>query len=283
MKKSFILFVAASLLFVSSCGAKKSISGNSSFSSYLSSISSSTSGENSSYTINSNIVTSSEETNSSPLVTSFTSSEAITSSSIDIVSSTSLNSPSGTNPDGGGQRLPLPTNIDDKYEIGQDNKTMTTFAFENSSLPKYFRYIYGNNFVKGNYYADGSAKFSSSTAAKQGFQTGYFIGNKKLEIRIHVGNLYNSNDGNKIDKDSPVMSIYGFSEDGTLLQQVYIKEINKNNENNYIRTYMAGNDVAYLEFRFMQLPYKGSQAYNISLKGISLIAWPYELQEERHL
>ena len=277
MKKSFILFVAASLLFVSSCGAKKSISGNSSFSSYLSSISSSTSGEVSSNTINSNIVTSSEESNSSSLVTSFTSSEAITSSSIDIVSSTSLNSPSGTNPDGGGQRLPLPTNIDDKYEIGQDNKTMTTFAFENYSLPKYFRYIYGNNFVKGNYYADGSAKFSSSTAAKQGFQTGYFIGNKKLEIRIHVGNLYNSNDGNKIDKNSPVMSIYGFSEDGTLLQQVYINEINKDNENKYIRTYMAGNDVAYLEFRFMQLPYKGSQAYNISLKGISLIAWPYEL------
>ncbi|MDD6250019.1 MAG: hypothetical protein PUA88_03100 [Bacillales bacterium] len=277
MKKSFILFVAASLLFVSSCGAKKSISGNSSFSSYLSSISSSTSGENSSYTINSNIVTSNEETSSSSSLSSIISSETITSSSIDVVSSTSLNTPSGTNPDGGGQRLPLPTNIDDKYEIGQDNKTMTTFAFENSSLPKYFRYIYGNNFVKGNYYADGSAKFSSSTAAKQGFQTGYFIGNKKLEIRIHVGNLYNSNDGNKIDKNSPVMSIYGFSEDGTLLQQVYIKEINKNNENNYIRTYMAGNDVAYLEFRFMQLPYKGSQAYNISLKGISLIAWPYEL------
>ena len=277
MKKSFILFVAASLLFVSSCGAKKSISGNSSFSSYLSSISSSTSGEVSSNTINSNIVTSSEESNSSSLVTSFTSSEAITSSSIDIVSSTSLNSPSGTNPDGGGQRLPLPTNIDDKYEIGQDNKTMTTFAFENYSLPKYFRYIYGNNFVKGNYYADGSAKFSSSTAAKQGFQTGYFIGNKKLEIRIHVGNLYNSNDGNKIDKNSPVMSIYGFSEDGTLLQQVYINEINKDNENKYIRTYMVGIDVAYLEFRFMQLPYKGSQAYNISLKGISLIAWPYKL------
>ena len=277
MKKSFILFVAASLLFVSSCGAKKSISGNSSFSSYLSSISSSTSGETSSYTINSNIVISSEATNSSSSLSSIISSETITSSSIDVVSSTSLNSPSGTNPDGGGQRLPLPTNIDDKYEIGQDNKTMTTFAFENSSLPKYFRYIYGNNFVKGNYYADGSAKFSSSTAAKQGFQTGYFIGNKKLEIRIHVGNLYNSNDGNKIDKDSPVMSIYGFSEDGTLLQQVYINEINKNNENNYIRTYMAGNDVAYLEFRFMQLPYKGSQAYNISLKGISLIAWPYEL------
>ena len=277
MKKSFILFVAASLLFVSSCGAKKSISGNSSFSSYLSSISSSTSGEVSSNTINSNIVTSSEESNSSSLVTSLTSSETITSSSIDVISSTSLNTPSGTNPDGGGQRLPLPTNIDDKYEIGQDNKTMTTFAFENSSLPKYFRYIYGNNFVKGNYYADGSAKFSSSTAAKQGFQTGYFIGNKKLEIRIHVGNLYNSNDGNKIDKNSPVMSIYGFSEDGTLLQQVYINEINKDNENQFIRTYMAGNDVAYLEFRFMQLPYKGSQAYNISLKGISLIAWPYEL------
>lgn len=277
MKKSFILFVTASLLFVSSCGAKKSISGNSSFSSYLSSISSSTSGENSSYTINSNIVTSNEETSSSSSLSSIISSETITSSSIDVVSSTSLNTPSGTNPDGGGQRLPLPTNIDDKYEIGQDNKTMTTFAFENSSLPKYFRYIYGNNFVKGNYYADGSAKFSSSTAAKQGFQTGYFIGNKKLEIRIHVGNLYNSNDGNKIDKDLPVMSIYGFSEDGTLLKKVYINEINKNNENKYIRTYMAGNDVAYLEFRFMQLPYKGSQAYNISLKGISLIAWPYEL------
>ena len=283
MKKSFILFVAAALLFVSSCGAKKSISGNSSFSSYLSSISSSTSGETSSYTVNSNIVTSNEETSSSSSLSSIISSETITSSSIDVVSSTSLNTPSGTNPDGGGQRLPLPTNIDDKYEIGQDNKTMTTFAFENYSLPKYFRYIYGNNFVKGNYYADGSAKFSSSTAAKQGFQTGYFIGNKKLEIRIHVGNLYNSNDGNKIDKNSPVMSIYGFSEDGTLLQQVYINEINKDNENKYIRTYMAGNDVAYLEFRFMQLPYKGSQAYNISLKGISLIAWPYELQEERHL
>lgn len=173
--------------------------------------------------------------------------------------------------------MALPTNIDDKYEIGSTNQTMTTFAFENSSLPKYFRYIYGNNFVKGNYYADGSAKFSSSISAKQGFQTGYFIGNKKLEIRIHIGNLYNSNDGNKIDKDSPVMSIYGFSEDGTLEQKVYIDQINKNNENSYIRTYMVGTNVSYLEFRFMQLPYKGSQAYNISLKGISLIAWPYEL------
>ncbi|MDD7382291.1 MAG: hypothetical protein PUG37_05925 [Bacillales bacterium] len=277
MKKPFILFATVSLLFVSSCGTKKSINGHASSQSMSSSLTSFPSEAVSSNITSNNIISSNEEVNSSSLVTSCTSSEKITSSSIDVVSSTSINTPSGTNPDGGGQRLPLPTNIDDKYEIGQDNKTMTTFAFENSSLPKYFRYIYGNNFVKGNYYADGSAKFSSSTAAKQGFQTGYFIGNKKLEIRIHVGNLYNSNDGNKIDKNSPVMSIYGFSENGTLLQQVYINEINKDNENQFIRTYMAGNDVAYLEFRFMQLPYKGSQAYNISLKGISLIAWPYEL------
>lgn len=180
MKKSFILFVTVSLLFVSSCGSKRSIHGHSSSQSVSSSLTSFPSDVVSSNTTSGNIISSNDEVNSSSLVTSCTSSEKITSSFNDVVSSTSINTPSGTNPDGGGQRLPLPENINDKYEIGQDNKTITTFAFENSSLPKYFRYIYGNNFVKGNYYADGSAKFSSSTAAKEGYKTVSINQNKRI-------------------------------------------------------------------------------------------------------
>lgn len=186
--------------------------------------------------------------------------------------------PGGTNPDGS-NRLPIPCNKENKVKIGSDNASMTTFDFT-SELPDDFRFIYGNNFTNPPFYAEssgGGLKISSATNAKQGFQTAMFTTNLKLEIRINIGGLFDNSHGNQIDKDKPVLVIYGFDENGNYLRSAEIDTITKANENSYVRVYMDGNDVSYLEVRALQFPYKGSQAYNLSIKGLSLIAWPYPL------
>lgn len=171
----------------------------------------------------------------------------------------------------------IPKNKNNKIVLGHDNKTMTSFSFIDT-LPDYFRFIYGYKYLdKADRYANGEVKISSSTNAKQGIQTAMFESVLKLEIRLEVGQINNCSAGNKIDKDLPVVTIDGFDEDGTLIRSVYINEINKKHENTSIKTYMDGTNISYLDIRFTQLPYKGSQAYNIGLRGLSLIAWPYPL------
>lgn len=231
------------------------------------------------------IITTLENVTTSVITTSTSSSNGnskntinkTTSSSI-VVSNdeSSINRPQGSNPDGGGLRMPIPENKNNKISIGNDNSSMSEFSFING-MPQYFRAIHGNQFSKGSYYANGEFKISITTPAKQGFQTGMFITNLKLEIRILIGQMNNSNDGNKIDKDIPVLSIYGFAENGDFVRAKYIDEITKNDENSYVKTYMDGTDIAYLEVRAMQLPYKGSQSYNMGLRGLQMIAWPYPL------
>ncbi len=171
----------------------------------------------------------------------------------------------------------IPKNKNNKIVLGHDNKTMTSFSFIDT-LPNYFRFIYGYKYLdKADRYANGEVKISSSTNAKQGIQTAMFESNLKLEIRLEIGQINNCSAGNKIDKDLPVVTIDGFDEDGTLIRSVYINEINKKHENTSLKTYMDGMDISYLEIKFTQLPYKGNQAYNIGLRGLSLIAWPYPL------
>ena len=185
--------------------------------------------------------------------------------------------PGGKNEDGS-DKLPIPCNKNNKIQIGNDNASMTSFDFS-YSLPDYFRAIYGNNFNTGNsmFYADGGyqIKMGGPNTPSRGIQTAMFESNLKLEIRIKIGNMFNNNKGNDVDKDLPVMVIYAFDEDGNYLRKVEIDTITKNNENNVIKKYMNGEDVAYLEIRALQCAYKSSQGYNYALLGLDLIAWPY--------
>lgn len=223
----------------------------------------------------SNLNTSSFSTSSSFNSGSTTASKV--SSSSNKVSSSTLSRPSGTNPDGGGLRMPIPENKNNKIILGKSNEDISTFAFENFTLPEHFRAIYGNNFHKGDFYADGTLKMASSTDAKKGFQTGMFEGDLKLEIRLNIGQMNNASGGDKIQKDKPVLSIYGFDDEGNFIRASYVDNFDKSSENKSIRLYMDGTDISYLEVRAMQSPYKSSQAYNFAFRGIDLIAWPYPL------
>ena len=190
--------------------------------------------------------------------------------------------PGGKNEDGS-DKLPIPCNKDNKIKIGNDNNTMTSFSFYDS-LPTYFRAIYGNNIhnSKNIFYSETAGggyevKMGGPNDPCRGIQTAMFETNLKLEIRVNIGGIFNNSKGNEVDKDLPVMVIYGFDENGNYLRKVEIDQINKSNENGTIKKYMDGEDVAYLELRSLQCAYKSSQGYNYALLGLDLIAWPYPL------
>ena len=93
--------------------------------------------------------TSSETSNSIKTtlsLTSNTSSNENTSSVSQTESTSQTSSNNILNPDGS-KKLPAPENINNKYSIGNNNQTMSSFTFS-SSMPDYFRGIYGNNFVE---------------------------------------------------------------------------------------------------------------------------------------
>lgn len=242
-------------------------------------------------------ISSSGKTESSSLITSSTtieSSNSFINSSItsDVINTTNSSTislfnvcedkPGGKNEDGS-DKLPIPCNKDNKIFIGNDNSSMTSFEFIDS-LPDNFRAIYGNNFDTGSdlYYASNNGggfkiKMGGPTEPARGIQTAMFETNLKLEIRINIGAMFNNSQGNKVDKQLPVMVIYAFDEDGNYLRKAEIEEITKNNENGTIKRYIDGSDVAYLEIRAIQCAYKSSQGYNFALLGLDLIAWPYPL------
>lgn len=172
----------------------------------------------------------------------------------------------------------IPQNKSNKIVLGNNNESMTSFSFKNS-LPSHFRAIYGYNYLdKGDYYSnDGSLQISSdyNDKAKQGFQTGMFISNLKLEIRLQIGEMHAKQKSN-YKKNEPILYVYGFDESGNLLQTLSVDEFTKQKENSYIRLYMKNAlNVAYLEVIANQLPYSNGQSYNFGFKGIDLIAWPY--------
>lgn len=233
-----------------------------------------------------NISTSSSIKDSSKNTSLTNKENSASSSSKENSSSSSFNiceeKPGGKNEDGS-DKLPIPCNKNNKIKIGNDNDSMTSFEFIDS-LPDYFRPIYGNNFSssKDLYYAMNNGggyriKMGGPNEPSFGIQTAMFETNLKLEIRINIGAMFNNSHGNEVDKDLPVMVIYGFDEDGKYLRKVEIEQITKSNENGTIKKYMDGTDVAYLELRALQCAYKSSQGYNYALLGLDLIAWPYPL------
>ena len=210
--------------------------------------------------------------------TSFTSSEKEESSSFSSTTSftsskeTSLiNTSSNKREDS-----PTPLNKNNKIVLGSSNNNVSSFVF-NNGMPDYFRPIYGYNYA-GDYYASGSLKISSDNDAKQGFQTAMFVSNKKLEIRLQIGEMHGKQSSN-YDKNKPILVISGFDENGKLLDTIDINasDFGKNKENSTIRQYMySASNVAYLEVIAEQLPYDSGKSYNFGFEGIDLIAWPYE-------
>lgn len=175
----------------------------------------------------------------------------------------------------GGERLPLPQNKDSYIALPSDIKesTMTSFM---DYMPEGYRAIHGNNFVKGDYYASGQLKFSCDTKARQGFQTPFFNTNKKLELRLCLGSFFNNTKGNNIDDELPVLAVYAMKSSGEIISTTTVMTLNKGNEDHDYKIYMSGIDVAYLELRVVQHPYKGQQAYNFGLKGIHIVGYPYD-------
>ena len=103
----------------------------------------------------------------------------------------------------------------------------------------------------------------------------------KLEIRLYFTGIFNNND--KVDKDNPWITVYGFNNERKIVQTKYVECPNnfyslKNNSSPF-HFYMSGENVTYLEIRFTAPPYKSSQCYNFGIKQIGFKAFPYKYEE----
>ena len=175
----------------------------------------------------------------------------------------------------GEERLQAPLNKNNKIVL-PSQKTVS-FDF-NNALPDYFRGIYGNNFAE-EYYAKGSLKIDSDNSAKKGFQTAMFESEKKLEVRLKIGEMH-AKQNSKFEKSQPVLTIYCCDENGGIVDTMYIEndKFSSNKGDYSIRFYVyPAVNVSYLEVRATQLPYINSRSYNFGFSGIDLISWPYDL------
>lgn len=135
-------------------------------------------------------------------------------------------------------------------------------------------YIMGNNKVKGNFYADGSIKFSHLW---YGIQTPLINNWKKIEVRLHISQVNNAGDDGVKD-DQPIFHIYGYNNKGKHISTDYLEQgsITKQKEGNYVRFYLRNIDISYFEIRLNANPVKGSQHYNFGINKIDLKGWDYE-------
>ena len=166
------------------------------------------------------------------------------------------------------------------YSTSYWGKEETKYSFL-ESFPEGFHYIYGHRILnQANFYQDTTKGWKISvpnSSARLGFQTPLFVSDLKIEIRLYLSGVYNSN--NKVDEDEPWLRVYGFNKKGELTQ---IKEVecpknfyNYKNSKTPINFYMSGEDVDYLEVRFTAAPYKGTQCYNFGIKEIGFKTFPY--------
>lgn len=213
-----------------------------------------------------------------------------TSSSSSIKNSTSTSSSSSSmitsktdedkyNPDGS-KLLPLPTSSLD--EVWNENETLYNFQ---TSFPEGFKFIYGHQIVNTPKFYDsennGWKITFPNTGTRLGLQTPLFTSNLKLEIRLYFTGIFNNND--KVDKDNPWITVYGFNNERKIVQTKYVECPNnfyslKNNSSPF-HFYMNGEGVTYLEIRFTAPPYKSSQCYNFGIKQIGFKAFPYKYEE----
>lgn len=178
------------------------------------------------------------------------------------------------NPDGS-KTLEMPLNRDAKIDIAE----WTSFNFEEGTMPENCRYIYGNNFGKGEFYsatAGGGLKMNENSKSRKGVQLPFINSWQKLEIRIYIGKFFQC--GSSVNEKDPVFTIYGFDDNGLIKDTKTIDMISSNNVGSYVRVYMPAEEVSYLEIRATNLPYKSSQVYNFSITHIDLKGWPYPIK-----
>ena len=150
------------------------------------------------------------------------------------------------------------------------------FSFE-SSMPDGFLYISGNKaFTPSSsyFYSAGGIKMDENLKGKKGFQTCLFNSFKKIELRINIGKFYGTQ--KSAVQDVPVFTIYGFDTNGNLVATEVIDELSTNKANSYVRVYLRGEDIAYIEVRATNLPCESGKVYNFGITGISIKGWPYD-------
>lgn len=257
MKRSFLIICSLTLLF--SCSGVVETTNDNLLSSFNESSNTSSSFEEWSSTSSFEISNESSSAN----LTEETNSSSISNSTFDSSSTYRKDSPT-------------PLNKDNKIVLSE---TATEFEF-NNGMPDYFRPIWGYQY-KGEYYSSGQLKITSHNEAKQGFQTGMFVSDKKLEIRLQIGEMHRNQKTN-IEKNKPILEVTGFDENGNEVSKMEVLEKNfpeEDDQNKMIRLYMyPATNVAYLEVIAVQLPYHGSKSYNFGFKGIDLVSWPYDMK-----
>lgn len=172
------------------------------------------------------------------------------------------------NPDGSVHLVP-PT-------VSVDITEWQEFSFE-SSMPDGFLYISGNKAFtpSSNYfYSAGGIKMDENQKGKKGFQTCLFNSFKKIELRINIGKFYGTQKSDV--QDVPVFTIYGFDTNGNLVATEVIDELSTNKANSYVKVYLRGEDIAYIEVRATNLPCESGKVYNFGITGISIKGWPYD-------
>lgn len=212
---------------------------------------------------------SSIESSSSSIISSSSTSSNVSSGSISTPISSATSSTTTYNPDGS-VKLEAPLNSNNKIDITE----WQNFGLIDS-LPDNFRYIYGNNFVQPDFYQSegGGLKFNKNENAKKGFQTPMFSSFLKMEVRLMINTMNNSS--SKVNDSNPVLTIYGFDQNGVLKETAYVENFDKSQEGKELKFYLRNIEISYLEIRATNLPYKGSQVYNFGINKFSIKGWPY--------
>ncbi len=208
-------------------------------------------------------------------VSSFKNVSSLTES--DYVSSVKMSGDSSKtsyNPDGS-KTLPKPSHIVSTW--GQQE---TIYDFK-ESFPEEFSYIYGHQILDNpKFYSEGGWKITvPNSSARMGFQTPIFNTDLKIEIRLYIAGIYNSN--NKVDDKTPFITLYGFDENGKLIRTLEVENLknfyNYKNSKTPLNIYFNGENISYMELRFTSSPYKSSQCYNFGINQIGFKTFPYPL------
>ncbi len=182
------------------------------------------------------------------------------------------------NPDGS-KALPKPS-----VSVSTWGQEETIYDFK-ESFPEEFSYIYGHQILKNpKFYSEGGWKITvPNSSARMGFQTPIFNTDLKIEIRLYIAGIYNSN--NKVDEKTPFITIYGFDESGKLIRTKEVENLtnfyNYKNSKNPLQIYFNGENVSYMELRFTSAPYKSSQCYNFGINQIGFKTFPYPINEAK--
>ena len=190
-------------------------------------------------------------------------------------------------------QMPLPKNHTNPFNLkttlSADDTSWYNSSLKSSDEFPYdeYRFIYGNSHDDGPSGEKASPSFYSSTGsnpggmkmdqATKGFQTGEFTHTgAKLEIRIGISQLNNA--GGSAATGQDVYRIYYFNNEGTLLGQDNYGTGNITTETvgKYLKIYKTDSytpNIAYFEFRLINLAYKGSQNYNFGIDYVNLKSW----------